>query len=170
MVQRKSVQDFLDFTRSLPSAKQPSDQEYYFTTLAKMDERLEHFWNPEGLPAREGGNSENPNNSFVPFSTKPHILPTLDRVDGQPKPSQVDTAVLLAVNHTAGSNQPRNWLPSSDRVLATLDRLVEVFEQLYPINRSKQGTGIAIGRYPVESNLQKKILTFFSLYLVACLT
>ncbi|KAA1084931.1 hypothetical protein PGT21_032330 [Puccinia graminis f. sp. tritici] len=150
MVQRKSVQDFLDFTRSLPSEKQPSDQEYYLATLAKMDERLEHFWNPEGLPAREGGNPENPNNSFVPFSTKPHILPTLDRVDGQPKPSQVDTAVLLAVNHTAGSNQPQNWLPSSDRVLATLDRLVEVFEQLYPINRSKQGTGIAIGRYPED--------------------
>lgn len=150
MVQRKAVQDFLDFIRSLPSEKQPDDQEHYSSTLAKMDERLELFWNPAGLPAREGGNPDIPTNSFLPFSMKPHILPTLDRVDGQPKPSQVDTAVLLAVNHTAGSNQPTNWLPSSDRVLATLDRLVEVFEQLYPINHSKSGAGIAIGRYPED--------------------
>ncbi|KAI7933489.1 hypothetical protein MJO28_017629 [Puccinia striiformis f. sp. tritici] len=150
MVQRKSVQDFLDFTRSLPPEKQPYDREKYLSTLTKMDERLELFWNPEGLPAREGGTPEIPKNSFVSFSKKPHILPTLDRVDGQPKPSQVDTAVLLAINHTNGSNQSSNWLPHSDRVLATLDRLVEVFEKLYPINRAKEGTGIAIGRYPED--------------------
>ncbi|KAI9628441.1 hypothetical protein KEM48_011600 [Puccinia striiformis f. sp. tritici PST-130] len=150
MVQRKSVQDFLDFTRSLPPEKQPYDREKYLSTLTKMDERLELFWNPEGLPAREGGTPEIPKNSFVSFSKKPHILPTLDRVDGQPKPSQVDTAVLLAINHTNGSNQSSHWLPHSDRVLATLDRLVEVFEKLYPINRAKEGTGIAIGRYPED--------------------
>jgi len=150
MVQRKSVQDFLDFTQILPSEKQPYNLEYYSSTLAKMDERLEQFWNPEGSPDREGGDDQKPNNSFLPFSTKPHILPTLDRVDGQPKPSQVDTAVLLAINHTAGPNQPPNWQPSSDRVLATIDRLVEAFEKLYPINHSKGGVGIAIGRYPED--------------------
>ncbi|PLW52667.1 hypothetical protein PCANC_06284 [Puccinia coronata f. sp. avenae] len=150
MVQRKSVQDYVDFLRSLPPEKQPSDLEYHHSVLAKIDERLERFWNPEGLPDQEGGDEQKPNNSFVPFSKKPHILPTLDRVNGQPKPSQVDTAVLLAINHTSGSNQPPNWLPSSDRVLATLDRLVEVFEQLYPINHPKGGVGIAIGRYPED--------------------
>lgn len=152
LVQRKSISDFLHFARSLPIEKQPAAEDYelYESTLLRMDERLEMFWNPDGLPDREGDPNEIPNNSFVPFVDKPHILPTLDRLRGQPKPSQVDTAVLLAINHTAGPNQAAKWLPNSDRALATLDRLVEVFEKLYPINRSKDGAGIAIGRYPED--------------------
>ncbi|KAI9618869.1 hypothetical protein H4Q26_012123 [Puccinia striiformis f. sp. tritici PST-130] len=130
------------FHRSLPPEKQPYDREKYLSTLTKMDERLELFWNPEGLPAREGGTPEIPKNSFVSFSKKPHILPTLDRVDGQPKPSQVDTAVF--------GYQSYQWVESVFPLATSLRP--EVFEKLYPINRAKEGTGIAIGRYPLNAS------------------
>ncbi|MBW0539140.1 hypothetical protein O181_078855 [Austropuccinia psidii MF-1] len=152
MVQRKAIQDFWDFTHLLPSHLQPSEAQYasYRSIISQIDDRLEMFWNPQGLPHYEAQHSDIPKNSSVPFSKKPHIVPTLDWESGQLKPSQVDTAVILAINHTAGLNQPEKWSPGSDRTLATLDRLVEVFELLYPINKSKSGQGIAIGRYPED--------------------
>ncbi|CAH7689994.1 Six-hairpin glycosidase-like protein [Phakopsora pachyrhizi] len=155
MVQRRSIQDYFDFIDLLPSESRPSTEniQSFRGCLEEMDFRLEEFWNPEGLPNREGGPDSDaaglvglhPN-----FSHQAHIVPTLERIQGQAKPSQVDSSVLLAIIHTVGPNQPEKWSPASDRALSTLDRLVRVFEKLYPINNLKSGMGIAIGRYPED--------------------
>lgn len=181
MVQRRAVQDMLDFVASRPYFL-PADEAIihkYRNTLAEMDTRLEEFWNPEGLGQREGGpgsedaetQAKKPDGTFGvsvaginkiiedclrliddQVLKKPHILPTLDRLDGQPKPFQTDTAVLLAINHTSRHDLDGHWSPWSDRSLATLDRLVDVFSAVYKINSQQSKLdGIAIGRYPEDN-------------------
>ncbi|EGG06978.1 family 15 glycoside hydrolase [Melampsora larici-populina 98AG31] len=90
MVQRRAVQDMLDFVSSRPYF-QPADETIlhkYRNTLVEMDTRLEEFWNPEGVGKREGGpgwNSKIIEDCLRLISdqvlNKPHILPTLDRLD-----------------------------------------------------------------------------------------
>ncbi|KAG0148911.1 hypothetical protein CROQUDRAFT_654270 [Cronartium quercuum f. sp. fusiforme G11] len=181
MVQRRALQDMIDLINFQPEF-QPSDAnvlQKYYSIISEMDARLEDFWNPSGLDRREGGpgcnpeaeQAKKPDGSFGVSGAgdnkiiadcvglisdcvlkKPHILPTLDRLHGQPKPFQTDTAVLLAINHTAEFDSESIWAPWSERSLATLDRLVDIFSAIYKINNNKgKKDGIAIGRYPEDN-------------------
>lgn len=195
MVQRRAIEDMIELMGSRVEF-QPTDAkvlEHYHHTLSEMDERLEAFWNPTGADHQEGGReldddqAQKPDGSFGISGLgksqilsdclnsiedrvlkKAHILPTLDRLDGQPKPFQTDTSVLLAINHTARRGQQGPWAPWSERSLATLDRLVDVFTSIYQINHGKSPRdGIAIGRYPVSYHhflLKLSIMFIYSLY------
>lgn len=82
---------------------------------------------------------------------RPHILPTLSRVGGQNKPTQVDTATLLGLTH--GWNGKFNekgaddtWKPWGERSLASLDRIAEVFSGVYKINKGRKvSEGVMLG-------------------------
>ncbi len=63
------------------------------------------------------------------------------------KASGLDVAVILGVLH--GSTPDSFLSPGSDRIVATAERLREVFQELYPVNRIP-GLGTAIGRYPED--------------------
>ena len=81
--------------------------------------------------------------------SKGYILTTLNRVGGLDyKHSNLDTSVILAVNHS--------WIPglsfgpTDKRVLKTAKALMDSFTRVYPINKNTQ-TGVAMGRYPEDT-------------------
>jgi glucoamylase len=86
---------------------------------------------------------------------KSYLVATLDRDDGiDYKASGLDTAVLLAVLYC---HMPGDafFSPTDDRVLATAERLVAKFKEIYPLNSAKTATGdpvpgVAMGRYPED--------------------
>ncbi|MCO5555750.1 hypothetical protein L7F22_009295 [Adiantum nelumboides] len=147
----------------------------YRTAAKAITKHLETFWNPEGKLEREGGPqyedgplaihwNDDRNLGKIPKKLlhKPHVIGTLERVHGQPKPCQVDVAVLLGFTHgwdgdLVGPEQGRedgedeSWSPWSDRALVTLDRIVDVFKIVYPINAKRStSTGVLCGRYPED--------------------
>jgi glucoamylase len=78
------------------------------------------------------------------------FVPSLNWQEGvNYKNSGIDIAVLLGVLHGDAGD---GFLPASHpSVLSTAQRLVNAFDQLYPINRDGNGAlGTAIGRYPED--------------------
>lgn len=141
----------------------------YRAAAIAIGKHLEQFWNPNGELNREKGPpikdgptkvdwSDSRNLGKIPqhLLHKAHVNGTLSRVCGPQKPCQVDTAVLLAFTHGWDGNlttdsQSDQWLPWGDRCLATLDRLVDVFNLVYPINAKRSpSTGVLCGRYPED--------------------
>lgn len=128
--------------------------------------RLEEFWNPSGQLNLEGGSEEGSNidwhdeRHLSSISSRvlgmPHVVPTLDRVSGQHKPTQADCAVLLGFTHgwdgELGEKEDDTWEPWSERALATLYRNVEIFATVYPLNRGRDPIqdGVLCGRYPED--------------------
>lgn len=131
-----------------------------------ITQRLERFWNPEGKLELEGGPKEGDNIKWdderhldaIPKTvlSAPHVVPTLNRVSGQPKPTQADCAVLLAFTHgwdgSVGDKTDDTWEPWSERCLATLNRNIDVFAAVYPLNKGRKAAdGVLCGRYPEVS-------------------
>jgi glucoamylase len=83
------------------------------------------------------------------------IRVTLDRDDGLDyKSSNLDAAVILAVLH-ANRQGDDFFTPTDDMVLATATILTSTFDNLFPINGTKndfdgEPLGTAIGRYPED--------------------
>ena len=141
-----------------------------------IDSHLEKFWNPTGLLGLEGGPAEpgvdwddDRNLGKIPNNVLglPHILPTLSRMEGQNKPCQVDTATLLAFIHSwdgryDDGDYGAKWKPWGDRCLASLERLVQVFAVVYPINKGRKiENGVLCGRYPVSFRFSDSCYSFF---------
>ena len=106
----------------------PGAATWYLQQAAAIRARLPDFWN-----ASQG-----------------HLVSTL----GNTGRNGLDCGTLLGSLHgngaaaaAAGSIFP----PSSDQVLATVQRLVDAFRSLYPINANVSADlGVAIGRYPSD--------------------
>ncbi|CAO1621330.1 unnamed protein product [Parajaminaea phylloscopi] len=132
----------------------------------EITKRLEKFWNPRGLLELEGGTKDGDNINWnderhldaIPKSVlnAPHVVPTLSRVSGQRKPTQADCAVLLGFTHgfdgDLGVKADDTWEPWSDRSLASLDRILDVFGAVYPVNQGLDASQaeIVVGRYPED--------------------
>lgn len=132
----------------------------------EITKRLEKFWNPTGLLELEGGTKEGDNidwNDERRLSAIPktvlnaaHVVPTLSRISGQRKPTQADCAVLLGFTHgfdgDLGEKENDTWEPWSDRALASLDRLLNVFAAVYPVNDGldHEKGQVLLGRYPED--------------------
>lgn len=173
MVQRRALLAGANFAVR-PEIKDAWSAGRYRAEANAISEHLEKFWNVEGKLGLEGGPDINDppmaidwndarNLGKIPKALlhQPHIVGTLARLNGQQKPCQVDTAVLLGITHgydgdvtgeaSAKGPKPDPWLPWGERSLATLDRLVDVFGIVYPINAGRSGaTGILCGRYPED--------------------
>ncbi|MBY0370275.1 glycoside hydrolase family 15 protein [bacterium] len=82
-------------------------------------------------------------------ASKGLIVPTFDRDGGiDYKHSDIDTAVLLAVLHTQGKD---GYFQASDsRVLSTMEKHIEAFQNLYSLNHKGYGATV-LGRYPEDT-------------------
>ncbi|PWN32105.1 Six-hairpin glycosidase [Meira miltonrushii] len=99
----------------------------YRTAAKAITKHLETFWNPEGKLEREGG----PQYEDGPLAIHWDDDRNLGKI---PKK-------LLHKPHVIGT----------DRALVTLDRLVDVFKIVYPINAKRSpSTGVLCGRYPED--------------------
>lgn len=161
MVQRRALLSGAKFA-SRPEVHDGEAAKRYQQAALAISEHAEKFWNPSGQLNLEGGpndtvdwdDARNLSKISKSLLHRPHVVGTLKRLNGQPKPCAVDTAVLLGFTHgfdgilTDAGNQ---WSPWSDRCLVTLDRLVDVFEIVYPLNhRRSSATGVLCGRYPED--------------------
>ncbi|KAI8100064.1 Six-hairpin glycosidase-like protein [Halteromyces radiatus] len=129
MVMRKGLLDGSDFALKYGDIMQAH---LYRHTARQIQDRLETFWS-----SQDG-----------------YIRVTQDQVQGQLKPSGLDTSIILAANLISSLNDGF-FTPGSDKVLATAKILEDTFDQLYPINK-EQGIGehrhhgVAMGRYPED--------------------
>jgi len=109
-------------------AKQLGDSgaaSYYEGIAGQMRQSLDNWWDP--------------NANFIGT--------TLDRQGGLDyKNSNIDSQVLLASLHF-GNEQDGVYSPDSERVLASVVKVVDSFAGLYQINRQDNTVGTAIGRY-----------------------
>ena len=82
-------------------------------------------------------------------SEKGYIMTTIDRVGGMDtKHSGLDSSVILAVNHAWEPGL--SFGPTDNRITKTYEALVNVFNEIYPINSNKS-VGAAMGRYPEDT-------------------
>lgn len=80
---------------------------------------------------------------------KGYFVATKNRLEGVSyKNSGLDIAVILALLHGSTGD---GFLAFDDaKVVATLEKIETAFAALYPINRSPDAPGVAIGRYPED--------------------
>lgn len=161
MVQRRALLAGAKFANRIEVDDYESAKKYS-TAASAISEQIEKFWNPSGQLDLEGGPKDEVNWNDAKNLSKlsksllhrPHVVGTLDRINGQPKPTAVDTAVLLGFSHGWDgvlADEGDEWSPWSDRCLVTLDRLVDVFQVVYPINKDRSAsTGVMCGRYPED--------------------
>lgn len=161
MVQRRALLAGAKFA-TRPEVHDHESAKKYSAAASALSEQIEKFWNPSGQLNLEGGPNDEVNWDDAKNLSKisksllhrPHVVGTLDRINGQPKPCAVDTSVLLGFSHGFDgilSDEGDQWSPWSDRCLVTLDRLVDVFQIVYPINKNRSAsTGVMCGRYPED--------------------
>ncbi len=81
-------------------------------------------------------------------ANKKVVVPTIDWDGGVPyKHSGLDAAVVLGVLH--GGSDSGDFSISDDRIVSTVAKIEEAFQNLYPINQ-KGFPAVAIGRYPED--------------------
>ncbi len=76
------------------------------------------------------------------------LVETIDAAWDTHRPSGMDSAVILGVNHSNFENDL--YSSSSDRVLGSLHQMTERFSSIYSINQRSNLPGVAIGRYPED--------------------
>lgn len=80
---------------------------------------------------------------------KGYILTTLNRKGGLDyKYSNLDTSVILAVNHSWIEGQ--SFSHTDSRVIKTYEKIKSTFKEVYPINHHSH-LGVAVGRYPEDT-------------------
>ncbi|SCZ88987.1 BZ3500_MvSof-1268-A1-R1_Chr1-1g00875 [Microbotryum saponariae] len=115
----------------------PKAASYYLQQADEISRVLEEFWSPEKGLIRVSLNQ----------STGRDSEENAHRGDAAyGKESELDSAILLAVLH---SGQGTGWNEENDKVLSTLEKLVEVFKPIYPINERTKSAS-ALGRYPED--------------------
>lgn len=124
IVQRKALLMGADLAASL---QDPGAAFYYRTEAEKIKAALSQFWSP--------------NSGYI-------LASKFEGYAGQSRESRLDTAVLFGA--LAGDAGDGFMAPYDDRVLATLQRLRDVFGSLYNINRNA-ALGEALGRYPEDT-------------------
>lgn len=161
MVQRRALLSGATFAKR-PEIHDEESAKRYEEAASAITELLENFWNPSGQLNMEGGPDgeidwdDAKNLSQIPKSLlhRPHVVGILKRLNGQAKPCAVDTAVLLGFTHGFDGDltaEGSHWSPWSERCLTTLDRLVDVFQIVYSINKNRSSTkGVMCGRYPED--------------------
>jgi glucoamylase len=161
MVQRRALLSGANFA-SRPELHDHDSAKKYKEAASAINDHLERFWNPSGQLNLEGGpddkvdwnDAKNLSQISKSLLHRPHVVGTLQRMNGQPKPCAVDTAVLLGFSHGYDgvlTDEGDEWSPWSDRCLVTLDRLVDVFQVVYPINKNRSSAeGVMCGRYPED--------------------
>lgn len=164
MTQRRALLEGAKLAR-MEQVKDEEAASKWEKSAKDIEAHLERFWNPKGELELEGGPQEgepinwNDERKLNSISKEvlhaPHIIPTLKRTGGQPKPVGADNACLLAFTHAwdgdLGVKEDDTWQPWSERCLATLDRNVEIFASVYPINKGRKAIdGIVCGRYPED--------------------
>jgi glucoamylase len=123
IVQRKALLMGADLASVL---QDPGAAFYYRTEAEKIKAEIEKLWDPRA--------------GYI-------LASTYEGHAGHSRESRLDTAVLFG--SLAGNFSDRFMAPYDDRVLATLQRLQEVFGSIYPIN-SNSIYGTALGRYPED--------------------
>ncbi|KAK4047879.1 hypothetical protein OIO90_006040 [Microbotryomycetes sp. JL221] len=108
---------------------------FYASEAKKVENTINEFWSEERGRIRVTVNhtsgrvsDENPHQGDATYG----------------KASELDTAVLLAVLH---SGRGTAWETDS-RLFATLDKIIRIFEPLYPVNQGKPVP--ALGRYDTD--------------------
>lgn len=82
-------------------------------------------------------------------ANKTYFVATLNRTGGLDyKNSNLDASIILGVLHGHTDDGFLNY--TDPRVLATAEKLIQTFHELYPINQVKGTVGTAIGRYPED--------------------
>lgn len=123
MVQYRSLREGAELAELLGD---PKAGQWYLSQALEMEPEIEKHWN----------------------ANKRILASTLNREDGLDyKFSELDSSVVLGMLH--GYVADGVFIFSSDKVLATVKALEDVFFRLYPINRNGE-PGIAIGRYPED--------------------
>jgi glucoamylase len=101
--------------------------EWYSIQGKEIEIELQKFWDP-----KQG-----------------FIVATINRVDGiDYKSSNIDTAVILGLLHGDIKDGFFSW--DDKRVIATIEKIIGAFSDIYPINHRQEIPGIAIGRYPED--------------------
>jgi glucoamylase len=98
---------------------------WYFAKAQDLNSKLRTFWSKD----------------------RNYILSTIDRTGGLEKPSRLDASTILAVLHSGLPQFSYNHL--DNRILRTVEKLVTIFKEIYPINSSFVGVGI--GRYSEDT-------------------
>ena len=170
MAERQALLVGSKLVRSVQGAAAGSADKWDKTAKEITQVLEKYFWNPKGEMGKEGDGTDGPLSddawndhrrhlTSVPQAllTRPHLLPTLNRRNGQQKPLQVDTQTLLAFTHAGDGTWHQDladaeWAPWNEKCLATLDRLVEVFAIVYELNAGRDTTtqGVLCGRYPED--------------------
>lgn len=165
MTQRRALLEGIALARR-PETRDDAAAAKWEVATNEITKRLEMFWNPTGLLDREGGTRDRDNINWNDerrlsaisraVLNAPHVVPTLSRVSGQRKPTQADCSVLLGFTHgfdgELGAKEDDTWEPWSDRSLATLNRILDVFAAVYPVNEGldHEKAQVLIGRYPED--------------------
>lgn len=124
MVERRALLEGAQLARSLGDEKAAT---YYLQQGKAIEPVINQFWD----------NQEH------------FISATINRVAGLDyKKSNVDVAVILGLLH--GGMDDGFFDVSDPRVLATIEKLISVFKDIYPINKRNASLGPAIGRYPED--------------------
>lgn len=122
MVQRSALLKGAELAKKL---NDPLAAKWYLSQASLIDRELKSHWSPE----------------------KKYILTTINYAGGlNYKASNLDTSVILAVNHTNDLNL--SFAHDDSRVIATFNKLVKVFRSKFAINQNEKGT--ALGRYPED--------------------
>jgi glucoamylase len=101
--------------------------DWYFKQGKEIETELQEFWDP-----KQG-----------------FIVATINRVGGVDyKSSNIDTAVVLGLLHGDMKDGFFSW--DDKRVIATIEKIITAFSDIYPINHRSEIPGIAIGRYPED--------------------
>jgi hypothetical protein len=129
--------------------------ERYTAAAHAIEERMERFWITDGKIEHEGGEAIKEGPMAIEWDDArrlgaiskstlalPHATPTLQRLGGQQKPTEVDVACVLGFihgwsGHLEGQDKDL-WAPWGERAAATLYRCLLVFRDVYAINQGKE--------------------------------
>lgn len=101
--------------------------EWYFKQGKEIEIKLQKFWDPK----------------------RGFIVATFNRVAGLDyKSSNIDTAIIVGLLYGDMKDGFFSW--NDKRVVATIEKIIAAFSNIYLINHHPEIPGIAIGRYPED--------------------